>query len=67
MHLEFTPEQQSFQRQVESFAREHVEPLAATIDETGQFPRALITPGGRARPLRDDRAAGRWAAAAATT
>ncbi len=46
MHLELSPEQQAFQQQVEAFAREHVEPLAAKIDETGQFPRALIKLAG---------------------
>lgn len=42
MILELTPEQQAFQRDVEAFAASAVEPAAARIDETGEFPRGLL-------------------------
>jgi len=38
MNFEFTPEQKAFQQTAEQFAREAVEPWAATIDRTGEFP-----------------------------
>jgi butyryl-CoA dehydrogenase len=46
MILELTPEQQSFQREVETFASTMVEPAAARIDETGDFPWALLKQAG---------------------
>jgi alkylation response protein AidB-like acyl-CoA dehydrogenase len=42
MILDFTDAQRDFQREVADFAKQHVGPRAATIDETGQFPRDLI-------------------------
>jgi butyryl-CoA dehydrogenase len=38
MDFEFTPEQIAFQQSMERFARDAVEPWAATIDKTGEFP-----------------------------
>lgn len=38
MILELTPDQESFQQQVEQFARDVVAPRAAAIDESGDFP-----------------------------
>lgn len=46
MILELTPEQQAFQRDVETFASTVVEPAAARIDETGDFPQALLKQAG---------------------
>ena len=46
MILELTPEQQSFQRAVETFASAAVEPAAAGIDERGEFPWALVKQAG---------------------
>ena len=46
MILELTPEQQAFQRDVETFAAMVVEPAAARIDETGDFPRMLLKQAG---------------------
>jgi alkylation response protein AidB-like acyl-CoA dehydrogenase len=46
MILELTPEQQSFQRAVETFASAVVEPAAARIDESGDFPWALLKQAG---------------------
>ncbi len=46
MHLDLSPDEQAFLRQVESFTREHVEPAAAGIDDSGQFPRELIRLAG---------------------
>jgi butyryl-CoA dehydrogenase len=46
MFLESTPEQREFQQTAERFAREHVAPQAAHIDETGEFPRALMRQAG---------------------
>jgi alkylation response protein AidB-like acyl-CoA dehydrogenase len=42
MILELTPEQQAFQRDIEAFAAGVVEPAAARIDESGDFPWALL-------------------------
>jgi butyryl-CoA dehydrogenase len=42
MILELTPEQQSFKRSIEQFAREVVAPRAAQIDESGEFPADLL-------------------------
>jgi butyryl-CoA dehydrogenase len=46
MILELTPEQLSFQRDVETFAAAVVEPAAARIDESGDFPWALLKQAG---------------------
>lgn len=42
MILELTPEQQSFQTEIEQFARDAVAPRAAAIDESGEFPLDLV-------------------------
>lgn len=42
MNFQPTDQQLSFQRDVERFARERVEPSARHIDETAAFPRALV-------------------------
>jgi butyryl-CoA dehydrogenase len=42
MKLELTDAQRAFQQQIERFARETVAPAAAGIDESGEFPRALV-------------------------
>src|SRR5215218_236576 len=42
MHLELTPEQAAFQKQVADFASAVVAPRAAEIDESGAFPGAVI-------------------------
>jgi butyryl-CoA dehydrogenase len=42
MILDFTDAQRAFQRAVADFARDHIAPRAASIDETGAFPRDLI-------------------------
>jgi alkylation response protein AidB-like acyl-CoA dehydrogenase len=42
MVLDLTPEQAAFKRSVEEFAREAIAPQAARIDESGEFPIALI-------------------------
>ena len=42
MVLDLTPEQASFKRSVERFAREAIAPHAARIDESGEFPSDLI-------------------------
>jgi butyryl-CoA dehydrogenase len=47
MILELTPEQQAFREAAESFAVEKVAPLAADIDESGEFPRELVAEAGR--------------------
>jgi butyryl-CoA dehydrogenase len=46
MILELTPEQQAFQQDVEAFAAAVVEPAAAKIDESGDFPWALLKQAG---------------------
>jgi butyryl-CoA dehydrogenase len=46
MFLEPTPEQRAFQQVVEQFARERVAPVAAAIDDTDVFPRALVQEAG---------------------
>ncbi len=46
MILELSPSQQAFQHEADAFAREHVEPVAASIDETGVFPKDLIRLAG---------------------
>ena len=38
MDFDFTPEQIAFKDSIERFARDAVEPWAATIDKTGEFP-----------------------------
>jgi alkylation response protein AidB-like acyl-CoA dehydrogenase len=38
VNFDLTPEQNAFQQSAEQFAREVVEPWAATIDKTGEFP-----------------------------
>lgn len=42
MVLELTAEQQSFQTEIEQFARNAVAPRAAAIDESGEFPLDLV-------------------------
>ena len=42
MHLDFTDDQKAFHAHVSAFAREHVAPHAAAIDEGGAFPRDLV-------------------------
>jgi alkylation response protein AidB-like acyl-CoA dehydrogenase len=42
MNLSLTPEQQAYEAQVADFAKEHVAPQAALIDERGTFPVELI-------------------------
>jgi butyryl-CoA dehydrogenase len=42
MQLALSDAQESFQREVVEFARAHVAPAAAGIDESGRFPRELI-------------------------
>jgi alkylation response protein AidB-like acyl-CoA dehydrogenase len=46
MNLDFTPDQRAFQQEVGAFARVHVEPASARIDETGEFPWALVKLAG---------------------
>jgi butyryl-CoA dehydrogenase len=42
MRLELSDVQREFQQQIERFARDYVAPNAASIDESGEFPRALV-------------------------
>ena len=42
MHLELIPEQEAFRTRATAFAADAVKPEAARIDETGQFPAALV-------------------------
>jgi len=42
MHLDPTPDQQSFREQVEAFARERVRPHAAEIDDSNAYPISLV-------------------------
>ncbi len=42
MKLELTDAQRAFQQQIEDFARARVAPAAAAIDESAEFPRALV-------------------------
>ena len=42
MHLDLSPEQEAFTRDVEGFARERVAPLAAEIDAANAFPVSLV-------------------------
>lgn len=42
MDLELTPEQASFRKSIDEFAREVVAPRAAGIDESGEFPADVI-------------------------
>ena len=46
MILELTPDQSAYQRAIEAFSATHVEPVAARIDETGEFPWALLKLAG---------------------
>jgi butyryl-CoA dehydrogenase len=48
MILELTDRQQAFQKEIETFAAERVAPEAAAIDESGVFPRALVTAAAKA-------------------
>lgn len=43
MDFDFTPEQKAFQHDIEQFAREIVAPRAAAIDESGMFPRDIMS------------------------
>jgi len=47
MILELTQEQRDFQAMAEAFAREHVAPVAASIDEHADFPLELVRHAGR--------------------
>jgi len=42
MRLELSPDQAAWQSTAASFAQEHVAPAAALIDESGEFPSALV-------------------------
>jgi len=42
MRLELTPEQAALQDEAAAFASDHVAPLAAEVDESGQFPSTII-------------------------
>ena len=42
MYLDLTPAQTTFRDEVSAFAERHVAPAAAKVDETGEFPRALV-------------------------
>ena len=42
MHLELSPDQAACQSTAASFAHDHVAPAAAHIDESGEFPSALV-------------------------
>jgi butyryl-CoA dehydrogenase len=44
--LELTTEQQAFQQRADAFARDVVEPLAATIDRSGEFPQDVVARAG---------------------
>jgi butyryl-CoA dehydrogenase len=46
MNLDLTPDQRAFQQEVSAFTRVHVEPVSARIDETGEFPWALVKLAG---------------------
>jgi alkylation response protein AidB-like acyl-CoA dehydrogenase len=46
MNLDLTPDQRAFQLEVAAFAKAHVEPASARIDETGEFPWALVKLAG---------------------
>lgn len=46
MHLEPTPDQRAFAELAERFARDEVAPLAAAIDESGEYPRELVRKAG---------------------
>ena len=63
MILELTPEQQAFQRDVETFAAAVVEPAAARIDESGRLSLGPPEAGRRARPDGHDDRRRRGAAA----
>lgn len=47
MTLEPTAEQRAFQADADRFAREHVEPVAARIDDTGEYPADIVRQMGR--------------------
>ena len=42
MILELSSDERAFQQSVDAFAREHVAPRAAEVDETNLFPRDLV-------------------------
>ena len=46
MNLDLTPDQRLFRQEVAAFALAHVEPASARIDETGEFPWALVKLAG---------------------
>jgi butyryl-CoA dehydrogenase len=46
MNLDLTPDQRAFQQEVAAFATAHVEPAAARIDESGEFPWTLVKLAG---------------------
>ena len=46
MRLELSPDQAAWQSTAASFAQEHVAPAAAFIDESGEFPSALVAEAG---------------------
>ena len=46
MNLDLNLDQRSFQQEVAAFAKTHIEPAAARIDETGEFPWTLLKLAG---------------------
>ena len=46
MNLDLTPDQRAFEQEVTAFVRAHIEPASARIDETGEFPWALVRLAG---------------------
>jgi alkylation response protein AidB-like acyl-CoA dehydrogenase len=46
MNFALTPEQEAFVDEARRFARERVAPAAARIDESGEYPRDLVTAAG---------------------
>jgi butyryl-CoA dehydrogenase len=48
MILDLTDQQKAFQKEIAAFAEEHVAPEAASIDDSGVFPRALVKTAAKA-------------------
>jgi len=46
MNLDLTPDQRLFRQEVAAFAQAHVAPASARIDDTGEFPWALVKLAG---------------------
>ena len=51
MILELTPDQKAYQQTIAAFAATRVAPMAATIDDEGTFPGALIKEAARDQGL----------------